>query len=248
MEIVPEDVWDALAPLCEDLESQPFRDAVGQIATKAKEKLPESSGRIEAAVKLILAGHVTVNDDGSVTVGGSSPELTYTVVDGTCPCKDDPKAPHSLCKHRLASAILRRAQALMRGSDTPPEPTQVAGSVPTSTPVSDLPSILLPYIVHLHGKPFVQYSGLLLYAQSQGLISLVASLVSVTPELALAKAVARFKDGRRYQEGADATPANVGQAVRLHFPRIALTRAKARVLRDALVISAVSLEELGDEA
>jgi hypothetical protein len=83
MAIVPEMVWDALAPLHEGLESQPFRDALAQIASKAKEKLPESNGRIEAAVKLILAGHVTVNADGSVSVGGSAPEVMYTVVDGT---------------------------------------------------------------------------------------------------------------------------------------------------------------------
>jgi len=135
----------------------------------------------------------------------------------------------------------------MRGNHTPPEPPQVAGSVPASTPASDLPSILLPYIVHLHGRPFVQCSGLLLYAQQQGLISLQVSLVSVTSELALAKAVAIFKDGRRYQEAADATPGNVGQAVRQHYLRIALTRAKARVLRDALGVTAVALEELGGD-
>ena len=93
----------------------------------------------------------------------------------------------------------------------------------------------------------MQYSGLLIYAQQEGLISLAASLVSVTPELALAKAVAIFKDGRRYQEGADATPTNVGATVRQHFPRIALTRAKARVLRDALGVTAVALEELGGD-
>jgi hypothetical protein len=119
--------------------------------------------------------------------------------------------------------------------------------MPASSRPPELPAILQPYLVYLHGKPFVQYAGLLVLAQSQGLISLAASLVSVTPELAIAKAQAVFKDGRRYQEAADATPANVGATVRQHYPRIALTRAKARCLRDALGVTAVALEELGDD-
>ena len=67
------------------------------------------------------------------------------------------------------------------------------------------------------------------------------------PRLALARAEALFADGRTYVECADATPGNVGAQVRPHFPSIALTRAKSRVLRDALGVTLVALEELGDE-
>jgi hypothetical protein len=93
----------------------------------------------------------------------------------------------------------------------------------------------------------VQYTGLLTLAHARGLVLLEATLDLVTPDLALASAVAVFSDGRRFREAADATPGNVGAQVRAHYPRIALTRAKGRVLRDALGITAVALEELEGE-
>ena len=42
----------------------------------------------------------------------------------------------------------------------------------------------------------------------------------------------------------DATPSNVNDKVAPHFARVALTRAKARALRDALDIEMCSVEEL----
>ena len=42
-------------------------------------------------------------------------------------------------------------------------------------------------------------------------------------------------------------PQNVPQHIRPHYPRMALTRAKARVLRDALNISITALEEVDGE-
>ena len=110
-----------------------------------------------------------------------------------------------------------------------------------------LPESLLPYVVHIKGKAFIQYGGLLTLAQSRGLVSLKVDFISVTSELALARAEAVFADGRTYAECADATPGNVGAQVRPHFPRLALTRAKARTLRDALGVTMVALEELGGE-
>jgi hypothetical protein len=85
---------------------------------------------------------------------------------------------------------------------------------------------------------------LLTLAHERGLVSLKADFLSVTAELALAHAVATFADGRTFEESADATPANVNAKVRPHFPRMALTRSKARALRDALNISMVAVEEL----
>ena len=110
-----------------------------------------------------------------------------------------------------------------------------------------LPKCLKPYVVTLHGKLFVQYAGLLLLAHERGLVSLQAYFLSVTPELALVEAEAAFADGKSYGECADATPGNVGAAVKAHFPRFVLTRAKARTLRDALQIGIAALEELADE-
>jgi len=44
----------------------------------------------------------------------------------------------------------------------------------------------------------------------------------------------------------DATPTNTNRKVAPHFRRVALTRAKARVLRDALGVDLVAVEELSD--
>lgn len=84
-------------------------------------------------------------------------------------------------------------------------------------------------------------------AHDQGLMELGAEFISVTADLALAFAWATFKDGRKFWESGDATPGNVHAQVKAHYPRIALTRAKARALRDALNIGTVAVEEL-DEA
>jgi hypothetical protein len=96
----------------------------------------------------------------------------------------------------------------------------------------------------IHGKEFISYEGLLAMAHEHGLQKLKAEFISVTDKLALAAAYATFKDGREFWEAGDATPTNVHEQVKKHFPRVALTRAKARVLRDALNIGMVSVEEL----
>jgi hypothetical protein len=100
------------------------------------------------------------------------------------------------------------------------------------------------FVTTIHGKEFVQFAGLLAMAHAQGLVSLKAELVSVTSELAIARATATFADGRTFEEAADASPDNVNAQVKKHFARCALTRAKSRALRDALNISMVALEEL----
>ncbi len=102
------------------------------------------------------------------------------------------------------------------------------------------------FLTYLHGKPFVRYTGLLALAHEHGLVSLKARFTSVTPELALAEAEATFADGKTFGECADSTPTNVPPHIRPHFPRMALTRAKARCLRDALNITLCALEELGE--
>jgi len=100
------------------------------------------------------------------------------------------------------------------------------------------------FITCIQGRDFVQYAGLLAMAHEKGLLGIRASFISVTADLALAEATADFKDGTSFSECGDATPTNVGSKVAPHFARMALTRAKARCLRDALNISTCSVEEL----
>jgi hypothetical protein len=111
------------------------------------------------------------------------------------------------------------------------------------------PTLTIPpqYVVTIQGKPFVKFAGLLQLAHEQGLVSLTATWTFNSDELSLAHAVATFSDGRRFEESGDAAPSSVSKKVAMHFRRVALTRAKARVLRDALGLDMVAVEELAEE-
>src|ERR1043166_8795646 len=108
--------WEeASAPGFETTTRQAWREAVAEIADKAKAKLPECSGRVESAVKIVLAGDVELLADGTARVASQSSGSThYHVVNGHCDCRDYEKAPHNFCKHRLSAAIARRAQEFMK--------------------------------------------------------------------------------------------------------------------------------------
>src|SRR5215467_5419109 len=112
MVAVREITWEeASAPGFEQTTRQAWREAVAAIAAKAHEKLPECAGRIDSAVKIVLAGDVELLPDGTAHVASQSHgSTTYQVVNGACACKDFAKAPHSYCKHRLSAAMARRAQ------------------------------------------------------------------------------------------------------------------------------------------
>ena len=101
MVAVHEIPWEeASAPGFETTTRRVWREAVAEIATKAHEKLPECNGRIERAVKLVLAGDVELLADGTAKVASqSSGSTAYHVVNGTCTCRDFEKAPHQFCKH-----------------------------------------------------------------------------------------------------------------------------------------------------
>src|SRR5437667_6847784 len=77
-----------------------WRQAVAEVAAKAKETLPQCGGRVDSAVKSVLAGDVELLADGTAKVALQSNGTTaYFVVNGTCECKDFPKAPSGWCKH-----------------------------------------------------------------------------------------------------------------------------------------------------
>ena len=147
-----------------------------------------------------------------------------------CTCKG--YLSHKACPH--ADAVRQHVQQTAGGGE-PAEGRETAPAVPGA---------LARWIKQIHGRDFIEYQGLLALAHAQGLQELAAEFISVTPELALAAAHAFFRDGRRFWDAGDATPTNVHPQVRAHFPRVALTRAKARVLRDALNAGMVAVEEL----
>ena len=243
----PTDVTGTAAPT----DRQLYRETVTSVADRAKQVMDVAlHGRIDKAVALVLAGDVELLPNGKAQVASqANGQTTYFVVNGECTCKDFPKAQSGWCKHRLSAAIAKRVQQALALADEHMARAS-ADDVPMAQetlPPSQDTALLTPYIVHIHGKPFVQYAGLLALAHARGLRELSATItVHVEGVVAIATAVAVFADGRRFTESGDASPENVTAKVRAHFIRCALTRAKARALRDALGVNMVALEELGE--
>jgi hypothetical protein len=160
-----------------------------------------------------------------------------------CGCKDY-LSKKMECKHILTYL---KFLGNMEGGREPEENVEISlehGGMITPPPSNGTAPILSKYVKQIHGRDFVQYEGLLALAHERGLIELGCAFIAVTDTLALAYAWARFCSERVFWDAADATPNNVHSQVKAHFPRVALTRAKARVLRDALNIGMVSVEEL----
>jgi hypothetical protein len=158
MVAVREIPWEeASAPGFEQTTRQAWRVAVAEVAENARNKLPECSGRVDAAVKIVLAGDVALGPDGTAQVASQSNGSTrYQVGHGTCTCKDVAKAPHGYCKHRLAAGIARRAQELVKAQLAAPPPQAEASSPPAlpDAPLAPLPeapvSITLKATLHGH--------------------------------------------------------------------------------------------------
>src|SRR2546428_5322143 len=107
MAIVTEISWNDMfdgKPLQDSPARKTWREAVAEIAEKAKTSLPESNGRVESAVKIVLNGDVELLADGTAKIASQSNGTTkYFIVNGECTCKDYPKAPTNWCKHRIAA-------------------------------------------------------------------------------------------------------------------------------------------------
>jgi hypothetical protein len=241
---------------------------IGQIAECARKRLPEANGRLVKAVEIALSGGVQPSAlvKGAWRVASQSGGDGYEVVEDACTCPDyqqrQPADPEMVCKHILASWLYRRtvqrlteidAQApamCWMPVDMDGTPCSASGSACTHHQQDALepsvPDVLRRHIVTIHGQPFVRYAGLLALAHQHELQSLVVELISVSPELAVARATATFQNGMVFTEIGDATPENISARVRPHFIRMAATRAKTRALRDALGIDLCSFEELAD--
>ena len=188
-------------------------------------------------------------DHNIVWIGSETTEEKWYQVfwDGKkwkCACKDWLHKKVE-CKHILAYlkflGTTEGAYEPQEDIDTPLEGGMVVP--PPSNGTANF-SPIGKWVKQIHGKDFIEYQGLLAMAHERGLQDFGSAFIVVTETLALAEAWAIFKDGRRFWDAGDATPNNVHVQVKAHFPRVALTRAKARVLRDALNIGMVSVEEL----
>jgi SWIM zinc finger len=156
-----------------------------------------------------------------------------------CTCKAFLKTKQP-CKH--VGRLLEYLKETEGGREE--EEDHIADESEMMTPPPTSQNGVSKWIKKIHGKDFISYEGLLAMAHEKGLKEMGAAFISVTETLALAYAWATFKGGKSFWEAGDATPTNVHFQVKPHFPRLALTRAKARVLRDALNIGMVSVEEL----
>jgi len=113
-----------------------FRAIVQEVAEQAKVKLPEANGRVDKAVAIVLQGDVELCPDGTAIIRSQSNGTTeYVACNGTCECKDYPRAPSHFCKHRIALGILKRAQQRM-----PLAPESGHEVHPMSTPLPEAPA------------------------------------------------------------------------------------------------------------
>src|SRR5215475_3206988 len=94
MAIVTEISWDDMwsgKPLPESPERKAYREAVAEIAEKAKQTLPDCIGRVDSAVKIVLNDDVKLLPDSTAKVASQS--------NGTTKVRD----------HRIATRGRRRS-------------------------------------------------------------------------------------------------------------------------------------------
>jgi hypothetical protein len=120
-----------------------WRQAVQDVADRAKAALPDSHGRIDKAVALVLGGDVEVLGDGTARVASQcNGNTVYHITNGHCDCKDYAHAPEHWCKHRLAHALYKRAYPLAKALC---EQAEVA-PVPVPAPLPEAPASVNVYV------------------------------------------------------------------------------------------------------
>jgi hypothetical protein len=111
-------------------------------------------------------------------------------------------------------------------------------------------SISKEFIVNLKGKSYPIFAGVLDAAHKAGLRSLTTELIQIPSaengHMAIVKARAEFEDGRVFEDLGDCSPASTSPMLAAASIRLASTRAKGRVLRDAVNVGQTLLEELPD--
>ena len=205
-------------------------------------RFPDLADSLSRACAILAEGRLFVEESGREAMVLASDGQQWYHVNGVCACKASAYRQEP-CKHRLALRLYQRVADVLLVDDEErwePDDDNPAFPPPAATPVLPADAIL-----HIQGKPFVRFEGLLQLAHERGLVALETMVVSVSLDIAVCQATARFQDGRVFTDIGDASPENVAKHLRPHFVRIAATRASARALRRALNIRAAAVEELG---
>jgi hypothetical protein len=240
-----------------------FTQALERAELVARQALPpEAHERLSAAVAIVRSGGVFQDDQGHWEVSSTSEPGKVWSVNGSCSCPDSVYRGRA-CKHRMAVRLAKLATTILEEvAQTPTPALDDHGWPPEAMPVAGMPAdppvpapahpeavptgkriIPAHYIQQLQGKPFIKYTGLLQMAHEERLTSLTEEWPHNDPELSLAHAVATFADGRVFAGSGDSTPQNA-KNIGLAWRRMALTRSKARALRDALGIDMAAVEEM----
>ena len=111
MAIVTEISWDDMVdgkPLPETPARKAWREAVAEIAEKAKATLPECNGRVDKAVAIVLAGDVELLPEGKAKVASQSNGTTqyWSMVSASA---------RTTLRHRLAGASIGLPRAWPSG-------------------------------------------------------------------------------------------------------------------------------------
>jgi SWIM zinc finger len=207
-------------------------------------QFPDLATGLGKACAILREQRLFVEESGREAMVQSSDRQQWYAVNGHCTCKAA-QYYEKPCQHRLALRLYQRvADALLVDDEARWEPDD---DNPAFQPPAAVPALPADAILHIQGKPFVRFEGLLQLAHERGLVELTTTLVQCTLDMAICQATARFQDGRTFTDIGDASPENMAKHLRPHFVRMAATRASARALRRALNISAVAVEELGAE-
>ena len=219
-----------------------FADTLYREVGLLQVRFPELADALSRAYAIVAAGNVFPEESGREAMVLASDGVSFYHVNGSCTCKASTYRA-DVCKHRLALRLYQRVADAMLAEEERWEPDDAN---PAFQPPAAAPTIPAEHLVQIQGKPFVKFAGLLQLAHQRGLQALRADWTYNDATLSLAHAVAVFPFGTLERAGMPRRPI-AAKTVAVHFRRVALTRAKARVLRDALGLDAVAVEELGEE-
>ncbi len=119
---------------------------------------------------------------------------------------------------------------------------------------TSLPKVHPDFVVHLGGRPFPMYVGVLAVAHEEGLRELTVKIIQAPSKeneyRCIAEATAVLvKDNERhvFTDVGDANPRNCSAKVATALERMASTRAQGRALRAAINLGYTLLEELPED-